>query len=210
MKALTATQQKVLTHLTQSFARAGRQPNLHEVAQALGMHYVSLRQHLKALDKKGLLHFEAQGSGRSPIVKLARAPHTVPVLGEIPAGPLSDALAHPEGYLHLPGTPEGYFALYVHGDSMADYLQDGDVVLLRRGLPERSGEICAVRLESDTTLKYLDFRGARPKHFTLRPHNPHYEPVTVPARDITIDGVYRGSLRGDLVRFLMQGDNTMT
>lgn len=209
MTQLTPVQAKVLDRLMEHWQRVDGQPSLHEVARSLEVDYVTLRQHLKVLDSKGLLRFETQGAGKPPILRL-RPLTGVPVLGEIPAGPLSEALAHPLGYLHLTGVGEDYFGLYVRGDSMAEFLQDGDVVLLKREQPQRPGEICAVRLDhSDATLKYLDWRGTRPRKLQLRPHNPHYPTVTVSSKDVIIDGVYRGSFRGEPVNLLLKEADTM-
>jgi repressor LexA len=98
-----------------------------------------------------------------------------------------------------------HFALRVSGDSMADLIQDGDVVLFKKGLPVRSGEICAVRLdESDVTLKYLDW--LEQDTFRLRPHNSNYPTLDIPTPQVTIEGVYQGLLRGDLLWALYRED----
>lgn len=203
MPQLSPMQRKVYERLRDHYGRSGELPELSEFARQLGVHYVSLKQHLEALDKKGFLVFESRGRGRSPRLELPAEATGIPVLGSIPAGPLSEAVAHAEAYLPLGGLREGRFALRVHGDSMADLIQDADVVLLEKRQPTRSGEICAIRLEeSDVTLKYLDFAGKG--RFVLRPHNPAYPAAEVEARDLTIEGVYTGLLRGDVLEALLQ------
>lgn len=178
-------------------------PELSSLARDLGVHYVSLKQHLEALQRKGYLIFESRGRGRSPHLALPVVATGVPVLGGIPAGPLSEAFAEAEGYLPLPGLDERSFALRVEGDSMADLIQHGDVVLFTRRQPQRDGEICAVRVEgSDVTLKYLD--RLAPSRFALRPHNPAYPTLEVRAADLVVDGVYRGLLRGAVVDVLLE------
>ena len=93
---------------------------------------------------------------------------------------------------------ESFFALRVSGDSMADLIQDGDVVLFKKGAPVRSGEICAVRVgASEATLKYLDWLDR--KTVALRPHNPLYPTLSVGADEAQIEGVYQGLVRGRLV-----------
>ena len=138
---------------------------------------MSLRQHLQALDAKGQLVFQSRGRGQSPHLELPLRATGVPVVGSIPAGSLQEALQEPEGYLPLKGG-ESFFALRVSGDSMADLIQDGDVVLFKKGAPVRSGEICAVRVgSSEATLKYLDWLDK--KTVALRPHNPLYPTLSV-------------------------------
>jgi repressor LexA len=195
---LSPTQQKVYQRLRDHVASTGATPDLAEFARELQIHYVSLKQHLQALDDKGWLTFESRGRGRSPRLDLPAEATGVPVLGSIPAGPLAAAVEHAEAWLPIPGLHGRGFALRVAGDSMADLIQDGDVVLLEKRPAQRSGEICAVRVgDEDVTLKYLDrLKNGR---WALRPHNPDYDLVEVSGREIEVEGVYRGLLRGGVV-----------
>lgn len=202
MDALSAMQQKVYDRLTEHFRRQGDTPELSVLARELGMHYVSLKQHLEALDRKGYISFESRGRGRSPALTLPAQATGVPVLGDIPAGPLSEAFSFAEGYLPLTGLARARFALRVHGDSMADLIQDGDVVVFEKRQPYRSGEICAVRVaENEVTLKYLDNLGSG--RYALRPHNPDYPVTEAHAVDLSVEGVYLGLLRGDVLDALL-------
>ena len=202
MHPLSPQQRKVFERLAEHQARTGETPELSAFARSLGIHYVSLKQHLLALDRKGYLRFESRGRGRSPRLTLPEAVLGVPLLGAIPAGPLADPAALAEGVLRLPGMASGHFALRVAGDSMAEALHDGDVVLLERRSPARSGEICAVRVDDDdVTLKYLDRLGGG--ELALRPHNPAYPTLLVGGARVQVDGVYRGLLRGEAVEALL-------
>lgn len=200
---LSPMQQRVYDELVTTEQTTGHLPELSALARKLGIHYVSLRQHLEALATKNRITFTSRGRGRSPLVEIINHdPPGIPLLGEIPAGPLATAEAHIEGYVTaMPPAPE-LFALRVHGYSMADLIQPGDIVMLRHGQPERSGLICAVRIgEDEVTLKYVD---SKPDHYyELRPHNPDYETVTVHGSELTIDGVYRGLIRGDFTSELL-------
>ncbi len=199
---LSPTQRKVFDRLLEHYRRTGKTPELSEMARSLGMHYVSLRQHLEALHRKGHLSFESRGRGRPPVLSLPAVATGIPLLGEIPAGSLDSALASADAYLTLGGLGDESFALRVRGDSMADLIQPSDVVLLARRPPQRSGEICAVRVEDEeSTLKYLE-RHANGT-VTLRPHNPDYQPLHLDAADVTVDGVYRGLLRGSVADALI-------
>ncbi len=203
MQPLSPQQRKVFDRLRDFERRTGETPELSAFARGLGIHYVSLKQHLLALDRKGYLRFESRGRGRSPRLTLPDVATGVPLLGSIPAGPLTDPAALAEGVLRVPGLGDDHFALRVDGDSMADALQNGDVVILERGTPERSGAICAVRIDDDeVTLKYLD-HGADDL-LTLRAHNPAYPDLRLHASRVQVDGVYRGLLRGDAVTALLQ------
>jgi len=203
--ALSPTQEKAYRRLVEHQRRTGATPELSELARTLGVHYVTLRQHLEALHTKGYLTFESRGRGRSPRLELPPEATGIPLIGEIPAGSPGLASAHVEAYLPplaASGALRADFALRVHGFSMADLIQPDDIVLLAATRPTRSGEICAVRVgEDEATLKYLDPlpRG----RYRLRPHNPDFPTLEVDGRELTIDGVYRGLLRGSAAEGLL-------
>ena len=201
MQRLTELQAKILGALEKQVKEGD--VNIRGLAMVFGVTDTTLREHLQAIARKGHLEFKSRGHGRTPYVRLLTA--GVPVIGHITAGPLSEALEFPEGYLRLPAYP-GRFGLRVRGDSMADEVKDGDVVLLKKR-PHKSGEICAVRVDrSDATLKYLDLYLNHPEMVLLRPHNPAYPTAEVEAERVVVDGVFSGLLRGDVIDELMQGD----
>ena len=204
MQRLTELQARILGALANQ-VREGN-VNIRSLAATFGVTDTTIREHLRAIARKGHLEFISRGHGRTPHVRLLAA--GVPVIGHIAAGPLSEALEFPEGYLRLPAYP-GRFGLRVKGDSMADEVKDGDVVLLKKRL-HKSGEICAVRVDrSDATLKYLDTVVNRPEVVLLRPHNPVYPTAEVEAKRVVVDGVFSGLLRGDVIDELMQGEVEM-
>ena len=201
MDDLSPRQRHVFERLRDHAREHGGTPDLADLARELGVTYVTLKQHLDALVRKGVLEFESRGRGRTPRLTLTAAVG-VPLLGSIPAGPLAVADVEREGYLALRGVDDRHFALRVHGDSMADLIVDGDVVLLSADAPIRDGSICAVRLDDDeVTLKYVD--RPTPSTLRLRPHNPGYPTRVVDARSVTIDGVMRGLLRGAVLDALL-------
>ncbi len=180
--------------------------NFRGLASAFSIHPTTLREHLNAIARKGHLEIRSRGQGKSPYIRLLAT--GVPVVGHIAAGPLSEALEYPQGYLRLPAYP-GKFGLRVQGDSMADAIQEGDVVLLKKR-PHKSGEICAVRVDrSDATLKYLDMYVNRPEMVLLRPHNPEYQAAEIESERVIVDGVFSGLLRGEVIDELMQGEADM-
>ena len=204
MSGLTEMQARVLSELEKQVA--ADEVNFAALALRFNVHPVTLREYLDAIARKGYLEIKSRGRGQSPSVKLLYG--GVPIVGQIAAGPLSEALEHPEGYLKLVAYP-GRFGLRVHGDSMADAVQDGDVVLLKKRL-HKSGEICAVRIDqSDATLKYLDLYVSHPETVLLRPHNPEYPTTEVETARVVVDGVFSGLLRGDVIDELMQESGEM-
>lgn len=202
MKQLSATQTKVFSKLKDHKRRTGQLPVLSLLAQDMGIHYVSLKQHLDALAKKGYLILESRGRGKAPYIELPSECIGLPVLGSIRAGSLSEAYSEAEQFLPLSGFDERFFALRVEGNSMADLIQDKDIVILEKRLPNRSGEICAIRVaESEATLKYLD---KLDDGYLLRPHNLDFPSITITAEDIHIEGVYKGLIRGEVATSLIK------
>lgn len=76
---------------------------------------------------------------------------------------------------------------------MAEYLLEGDVVVVERGVRPRRGEIAAVLHEGRTTLKYVYPEG---EWVVLKPHNPAYPALRLPAGEVEVQGVFRFLLRG--------------
>src|SRR5690606_1027950 len=187
-------------------------PDLSSLARSFGITYPTLREHLKALEAKGKLVLESRGPGRAPRLRLLGLSVGVPLFGEIASGVPVGSYPEPEGHLTLRGRPD-HFALRVRGDSMADRIEDVDVVLLQHSQPQRYSETCALREnDAETTLKYLEWnapaaQGGSPSRYRLRPHNSDFPTLTVSAAELHVDGVFRGLLRGDVVQELLQNDS---
>jgi repressor LexA len=193
---LTKVQQNVLEVFTRCWLERGSQPNLSEVARRLEMHYVSLKQHLDVLCKKGYLLLESQGRGKTPVIRLAG--QGVPLVGYIAAGGLVAVEEKLEGFINLPGEP-GRFAARVCGDSMAEKIEHDDVIIFRKQ-KAKFGDICAVRYENESTLKY--FKPGHDGVVRLEPHNTSYEPIIVKPQEVHVEGVYQSLLRGPIIKEL--------
>jgi repressor LexA len=189
-----------------AFARQhNRLPAPHQLAAERGVAHSTLRQHLLALEHKDLLKVEAAGRGRSPSLQFTPLGRRLaglaglPLLGAIPAGSLADAVQEAGAFLALPGR-SGWFGLRVSGDSMADLIVDGDIVVLQPGVEPRQNEVCAVRVGvGQATLKCLRWREGLAQ---LVPHNPRYPVQEVPLEEVHVEGVFRGLLRGEVARVL--------
>lgn len=167
----------------------------------------SLTPTLKILERKGLLQILGGGAkGRPRVLRLTeKGRHAIgtggiPLLGSIPAGPLSEALAEPEEivphHAMLPWRP-GDFLLRVKGDSMTgDGILDGDKVLLRPGVEPHDGEIAAVLVGEtcEATLKHF-LPMPESGQVRLRASNPAYHDIVVPGDGVKVAGVFRGLIR---------------
>jgi repressor LexA len=202
---LTKGQQRVIQQMSRLKQKQGRMPSVPELSAALGYSYQALRQHLGELERKGLLEVVSRGKGRtSEIIPTLQGKSLlglgIPLLGQIAAGRLEDAAQDLRGLLALPSKP-GFYALVVEGDSMADYLVENDIVIVRATSEFRQGQIAAVYYQGRTTLKYVYRKGARAE---LRPHNPRYPPIVLPASELQVQGVYDSLIRGGLISELLE------
>lgn len=204
---LTEAQRRIV-RVMERMEQAGEPAFVPDLVQSLGLAAESsITPTLRLLERNGVVSVHGGGSrGRSRVVRLtARARYGMgmgglPLLGSIPAGPLSEALAEPETVIDDRGILSyraGDFLLRVRGDSMVgDGILDGDKVLLRPGVEARSGEIAAAVVGDahEATLKRILFQQGE-KSITLRASNPAYPDLIVPADDVKIAGVFRGLIR---------------
>jgi repressor LexA len=175
-------------------------PTLEEIGNSLGVHRVTVHQHVAALVKKGAIRKLPQRSRSIEILDREYLPDpTVKVLGKIAAGRPIEAVEHPEPYTVnelLPIEPgQESYLLRVVGQSMIDdHITDGDLVMVDRGRQPRDGEIVVAVVDGEATLKrfYREADGS----VRLQPANSTMEPIFVrPPKTLDIRGVVRGVLR---------------
>jgi repressor LexA len=188
----------------------GRFPAPHQLRQLLGVSEGRVRQLLQDLETQKLISKQTNGKGRSPNLSLtsmgfAKAGLGIPLVGRIRGGALSESSMEFEGYLNLP-FKSACFALRVVGNSMADEILEGDVVLLDPNHVVSDGKICAVRVgHEEATLKRFYRVGAEAK---LEPNNPEFETITARLEDVSIEGLMIGLIRGDFLNhFLIVVEN---
>ena len=99
---------------------------------------------------------------------------SVPLLGEIACGEPITAAENLDGTVQVDGGVHCDFALRCKGDSMAPRLLDGDLVFIRQQPTVDAGQIAAILIESEATLKhvYISASGIQ-----LVAENPAYPPI---------------------------------
>lgn len=99
----------------------------------------------------------------------------IPVIGTIAAGKPILADEHIETYVPCDIDIHADFGLIIHGDSMIDAgINDGDVVFIKKQPVVEDGQIAAVRIDDDATLKRFY---KSPDGCTLISANPKYAPM---------------------------------
>lgn len=84
---------------------------------------------------------------------------SVPLIGSIACGTPILAEENIKQYIGIPAAWRADFALECHGDSMAPKICDGDIVCIRKQSEVETGQIAAVRIGEEATLKHFYRQG---------------------------------------------------
>ena len=121
----------------------------------------------------------------------------VPLIGTIACGTPITAEQNVKSYIGIPAAWHADFALECHGDSMAPTICDGDVVCIRSQPEVEQGQIAAVRIGEEATLKHFYRQG---DVVSLIADNPAVCPPMVFAgqelEEMAIEGLAVGYCRG--------------
>ncbi len=177
MEKLTARQREALDLISRTLEDRGYPPSLREICEHMGISSTrGALRHLEALERKGYIS-RRPGARALRLESRARRRARLPLLGEVPAGPLRYAFeeageweAVPEGWAR-----PGRFLLRVKGDSMrGDHICEGDLVVVDPSLEAVEGDIVVVLVGEEAAVKRLRRRGRRVE---LHSSNPAYPPI---------------------------------
>ena len=207
MRELTGRQREVLGFIRTFTTRHGVPPTVREIGEKFHVTPRAAFDHLRALERKGMLERRVTGKRASrtlvlPVQKGTRRAEAagIPVVGRIAAGTPITAVENHEDVIPL--RPDwlstggmDVFALRVRGDSMIDaHIMSGDLVLVRKQETAGSGDIVAAMVDGEATVKrFAREDGA----VVLRPEHPTMKPIVVePGRgDFRILGKVVGVVR---------------
>ena len=127
--------------------------------------------------------------GFSPLPETDR----VPRIGRIACGTPITAEENIEDYDSIPSSWRANFTLICVGDSMLPSVQDGDLVAIRKQPTVENGEIAAVLIDDEATLKRVY---QYPGKLILQPEKPSFEPIVLVG-----DEINRASIEGKAVGF---------
>lgn len=210
MRELTERQLDVLNFIKSFTARHGVPPTVREIGEKFRVTPRAAFDHLKALERKGMLQRRASAGRTSRALTLTepvagRGGRAIPILGRIAAGQPLLAEENREGELgiaaeSLPGRGEDLFALRVRGESMIDaHICDGDLVLVRRQDSAQVNDIVVAMIGSDSEAEATVKRFQRDGQLVvLKPEHPTMAPIVVDPRErpVKILGKVVGLLRG--------------
>ena len=184
MKKLTQRQKEVLDFIAAYIDNHHYPPTIREVARYFEISVKGAYDHIKALEKKGVIR---SGASKSRALELINPPAKepqdeiieVPILGSVAAGLPLFAEENHEGTVRLPAAnlPRGdHFALIVKGDSMVDAgILDGDTAIFQKRQTAGDGDIVVARINDEAvTLKRFYKEKNR---IRLQAENPNYPPL---------------------------------
>lgn len=196
LENLTQRQREIYEFIRSKIQGRGYGPTVREIGNQFGIRSPNgVMCHLKALQKKGLIHREPNMSRAIQLLEdsVDGRPHGLKLLGRIAAGQPIEAVPDEDllGFDDWEDEPNT-FALKVTGESMVEeHIADGDYVVIRKQGTARDGQIVAVLdTDGETTLK----RFYREKNrVRLEPANSTMKPIY---RDrVDIMGILVGVVR---------------
>ena len=121
----------------------------------------------------------------------------VPLIGSIACGTPITAEQNIKSYIGVPAAWRADFALECHGDSMAPAICDGDVVCIRSQPEVEQGQIAAVRIGEEATLKHCYYQNGVVQLIADNPAVCLPMVYTGPdLEDIEVEGLAVGFCRG--------------
>ena len=120
----------------------------------------------------------------------------IPLVGHIACGEPITAEENLEGYVSAPAMWHATFALLCRGDSMEPTICDGDLAAIKKDVQIENGQIVAVRIGDEATLKRVYIHK---DYIELRPENPAYTSIILRKEEISevaIEGRAVGLCRG--------------
>ncbi len=186
---MTQRQREVLGFMRGFTDKHGAPPTVREIAERFRFTPRAAFDHLRALERKGMLHRRVTDrrvsrtlvlTDRSP--ERSRRDREIPILGKIAAGApifaaenLEDVILVRPEWLAAKGGE--VFALRVRGDSMIQaHIADGDLVLVRKQESAATGDIVAAMIDQEATVKRFATEGGT---VLLKPEHPTMKPIVV-------------------------------
>lgn len=178
--------------ISRFYQKKGRMPSFSEIGEMTGLRSKNAVSKLVArLEEMDVVRRDEKGR------LLPRSiASVVRLIGTVEAGFPSPAEEELRDTLSLDDlliqNREATFLLKVSGDSMSGAgILPGDMVIIDRGRPPKSGDIVIAEVDGEWTMKYLRRRGGV---VTLVPANPKYQPIK-PKNELKIAGVVTAVVR---------------
>ena len=202
-KGLTDKQERILAFILDYVNDKGYPPSIREIGNAFSISSLrGVTVHLDALERKGMIKRASTSRSITVIGKTGSTSpnHSVsfiPLVGTIAAGIPITANENIEAHIPVPQemvhNVSGAFALQVKGDSMIGaHIMPRDLVVIKPQLNADNGDLVAVLLGDEATVKHISFTG---DGIRLIASNPAYDPIDIKREDSRIIGKVIGLIR---------------
>ena len=172
------------------FDTNGYSPSVRDISVIIGTPKSTVQRYLNSMRDLGIVKNGKYGIETEHIAKTDRAVISVPLLGLIPCGPLTEEEEYVDSYIKLPQSFLGsgeFFILTASGDSMIEAgIDNGDLVVVRKQNHARRGDIIVALADGKNTLKRY-FPEPENKRIRLHPENSSMEDFYV--AELYIQGV---------------------
>jgi repressor LexA len=199
MRPLTPRQKQILEVIQDFIDESGMPPTRAEIAHQLGFKSANAaEEHLRALQKKGVLELLPGASRGIRLKDSLREQMGLPLVGRVAAGSPILAEEHIETHYRMDPAlfdPKPHYLLRVYGMSMKNAgILDGDLVAVHRTPEVRSRQIVVARIDDEVTVKRYRQKGSIVE---LLPENEDFEPIIVDLakQSMIIEGVVVGVIR---------------
>jgi repressor LexA len=202
MESLTDIQRAVYDYTRQVLKQGQPFPSLRDIANHFGFQHTTARFHLQALEKKGFIKQRAQRISAYMLADYMLADdsdtnsRSFDLIARIPAGAPLPVFDETRESFQVSADFFGggdILGIRVTGDSMSgDSIAEGDIAMIKRQQEANKGDILALRIEGEITLKRIR-QEADKVH--LLPSNPEHSIRVVPARQLEILGKLVGIIR---------------
>ena len=201
MESLTDIQKAVHDYTRQVLRQGQPFPSLRDIASHFGFQHTTARFHLKALEKKGFIQQRAQRVSAYVLaddgdMNSRVRPQSFDLVARIPAGaplPVFDETRESFQVTHDFFGGGDILGIRVIGDSMSgDSIAEGDIAMIKRQQEANKGDILALRIDGEITLKRIRLEDDKAH---LLPSNPEHSIRVVSARQLEILGKLVGIIR---------------
>lgn len=168
---LTEKQQTLLNFISSYIEENGFPPTREEIARHFNLKQkASIIHQLQALEKKGYIKIQKKVARGIEI--LNKKQNGIPIVGEIAAGSglvAEENIIERWDPINTGKIPKNSFALQVRGESMIEAgIFEGDIVFVDPNVKPKDGDICAIIIEGEATIKHLFYND---EYIVLQPAN---------------------------------------
>tara|TARA_B100000427_G_scaffold106381_1_gene88261 strand:+ start:8813 stop:9415 length:603 start_codon:yes stop_codon:yes gene_type:complete len=194
LESLTKKQTAILNFIYDFFQDKQYYPSYKEIAKEFKFNSDgTVRTYLEILERKKYI----KRHSKARALTLLAQPFSTPILGHIHAGTPTEAIENFDKTvesLTMLKHKKNKFALTIKGDSMINAgILEGDIAIIEKDLPIRSGDIVAALIDNEATLKrYIKEKD----HITLKAENNDFKSIFIyKSSNLKILGKCTGTIR---------------